>query len=232
MKYEIITKEVPIKGKCYIVCRELEGTSLFSAIDELCAKAAEFRAPTVYFACRDKSFDMDAMQLSTDSFLLDFYSDFDFLERDVRDAQFPKGLTMQPLSPENAELFMQHLNAAFFDVPNGATTDSTAIDEMLSSPKCDAGLFMDKFGVCGTYELFFDGEVPEISTLCVNTRRQGCGLGKMELQALKAYILSKGYTRCKLLVASENRRAYSLYLKDGFTFSKRSSRWYTVHPLH
>lgn len=231
MKFEIITKEIPIKGKCYAICRELEGQPLSLAIDELCAKAMEHRPTYLYFTCRDEGFDKDIMQFSTDSFMLDFYSDFDFLEKDIRGAAYPEGLEMLPLSAENAALYMEHQNASFFHVANSATIIPATVEEMLSSENCAAGLFKDAEGVCGTFELCFEGEVPEISALSVNINRQGCGLGRRALQALESYISQRGYPRCKLLVASENRRAYSLYLSDGFTFAKRSSRWYMVHPL-
>ena len=78
------------------------------------------------------------------------------------------------------------------------------------------------------YELGLAGEMPEIAGIAIHRDFQGKGLGRALLCAALAELAVLGYGRCCLLVATDNRRAFSLYRRAGFRAAAVKSRWFQM----
>ena len=80
----------------------------------------------------------------------------------------------------------------------------------------------------GVYELALAGEMPEIAGIAIHPDFQGKGLGRALLRAVLAGLAGLGCGRCRLLVATDNGRAFSLYRREGFRAAAVKSRWFQM----
>ena len=83
----------------------------------------------------------------------------------------------------------------------------------------------------GVYELALAGEMPEIAGIAIHPDFQGKGLGRALLRAVLAELAGLaglGCGRCRLLVATDNGRAFSLYRREGFRAAVVKSRWFQM----
>lgn len=80
----------------------------------------------------------------------------------------------------------------------------------------------------GVYELALAGEMPEIAGIAIHPDFQGKGLGRALLRAVLAELAGLGCGRCRLLVATDNGRAFSLYRREGFRAAAVKSRWFQM----
>ena len=82
----------------------------------------------------------------------------------------------------------------------------------------------------GVYELDLTQEVPEIEGIALQKEVRGQGLGRELLWGVMALLAEAGFDRCKLLVASDNESAFSLYRRTGFRAAGIQSKWFRMLP--
>ena len=80
----------------------------------------------------------------------------------------------------------------------------------------------------GLYELNLTEAVPEIEGIAIHRDFQGKGLGRALLLAVMGELAALGRSRCRLLVATDNRKAFSLYRNAGFKAAAVKSRWFQM----
>ncbi|MEG1548442.1 MAG: GNAT family N-acetyltransferase [Clostridia bacterium] len=221
---QVIDTEIRPKGKCYIICTEYSRADFCATIDALCDTAAARGARHIYFASRDKRVLQDEMHFETSEYLFKFHTDFDILTKALAPQEEPH-LAVMPLTDNNAMLYAKIYNRAFRDVPNSSTMDRAEIAHIMEDNSSQAGIFMNDETPCGVYLIEYGG-TPELAALCIHRPMWGKGLARRALATLEDMLYKKGHKRIKLLVAGLNKTAYSLYTKNGYSFSERISHWY------
>ena len=72
------------------------------------------------------------------------------------------------------------------------------------------------------------GELPELEGLAVHEDYRGRGLGRALLYALLGCLAGQGYSRCRLLVATDNAPAFALCRSAGFKAAGLQGQWFSM----
>ena len=227
-EFSFITKQIPVRRRCYIICERYDAGDFSSALAALCREATELGAAEIFFAARDcgQSFSQ-AEPFACGAFRFSLCCGFDILEKALSPA--PEGFRpyrLKRLSADNTALYATLHNESFFDVPNAAFLDAEETDRLLADGVCEAGFFMDGGDPAGTYLLSRAGPVPEIAAIAVRKDLWGGGLGDRALGTLEQKLLLAGHARVTLTVCDGNARACALYKKNGYRFVRRLSTWF------
>lgn len=225
--FDIVTREIPYSGKCFLVLNRYDEASFDADLSEQINEAQGLGAHSFYFASRDKAFAPDEDFLAA-GFTFQFYSDFDILEKSLTAEDGPQ-YRLKRLNETNAPLYTALFNEAFKDVPNAVTIDDPEIQRILGEP-FEAGFLMLGAEPQGVFELDFSGEMAEIAAIAIRPGLQGAGRGHMAMRTLEQDLFRRGHAKIQLLVASANVRAAGLYKARGYCHARRLSRWYSLSP--
>ena len=224
---EIITREIPAKGKGYILIRKCWPGQVDDALRQGARRLLGEGATAIYAASTDPSAPL--CEGPGDGYRLEFRHDMLGMERALDDARpRPSGrLTLEPLTREKGGMWLALLNESFFDVPNSATNDEADLRDFLEGPyRCGFAL-LDGVPV-GVYETGFKKEHPEIGSIGLTKDARGKGLGRELLLSVMDMLAGLGCQRAWLQVSTANERAYPLYRSVGFTQVQTLSHWYEV----
>ena len=161
---------------------------------------------------------------------LEFVRDMLELQRDLAELPgAPVRLSLEPLTRERGGAWLALHNECFFEMPNSATYGAKDLERALEEGHSCGFAVVD--GVrAGVYELDLTQEVPEIEGIALRKELRGCGLGRELLWGTMGLLAQAGYGRCKLLVASDNESAFSLYRRTGFRAAGIQSKWFRMLP--
>lgn len=227
-EFSFITKQIPIRRRCYIICERYDADDFLTALAALCRNAVELGAAEIFFAARDCGENFpQAEPFVCGAFQFAPCFGFDILEKTL----FPAPAEFRPyrfkrLSAENAALYAALHNEAFFDVPNTAFLDAEETNRLIADDAREAGFFMDGGDPVGTYLLSYAEPVPEIAAIAVRKDLWGGGLGVRALATLEQKLLLAGHARATLIVCDGNARACALYKRSGYRFVRRLSAWF------
>lgn len=195
--------------------------------ETICDSAVLKRADHIYFTCKDNAVVLDRNYFCTGRYRFEYYTDYNILMKDFVPESKAGIFEIQPLTQDNAEIYMKLHNEAFLSTPLSILTDEGEIERILANPHAEAGLFVKAGMAYGTFEIEY-GDMPEISAVSINPAAQGHGYGRLALKTIEQHLQDKGYANAKMFVASSNKRAYSLYLNSGYILKEQVSTWYTV----
>lgn len=224
---EIITREIPAKGKGYIFIRKCWPDQVGAAIRQGACKLLGEGATAIYAASTDPSAPLG--EGPGEGYRLEFRHDMLGMDRALDDSRpRPAGrLTLEPLTREKGGMWLAVYNASFFDVPNSATYGRNDLEQILG-PEYRCGFAMLD-GVCvGIYECGFKKEHPEIGSIGLTKDARGKGLGRELLLSVMDMLAGLGCKRVWLQVSTANESAYPLYRSVGFTQVQTLSHWYEV----
>ena len=223
---EIITKEIPAKGKAYIIVRRCPPEGLDAALRRGAAQALSHGASLLYAASTDPEAPLEAGEKR--GYQLIYEHDMLRMSRTLtEEPPRPGRLRLEPLVREKGGTWLALYNEGFFNVPNSATYDGNDLERVLGEA-CSAGfVLLDEVPV-GVYELGFAEEQPEIEGVALRRDFQGRGLGRELLLELMGMLARQGHTECWLRVATSNRNACALYRSLGFGRESVLSRWFQV----
>ena len=223
---EIITKEIPAKGKAYIIVRRCPPEGLDAALRRGAAQALSQGASLLYAASTDPEAPLEAGEKR--GYQLIYEHDMLRMSRTLtEEPPRPGRLRLEPLVREKGGTWLALYNEGFFNVPNSATYDGNDLERVLGEA-CSAGfVLLDEVPV-GVYELGFAEEQPEIEGVALRRDFQGRGLGRELLLELMGMLARQGHTECWLRVATSNRNACALYRSLGFGRESVLSRWFQV----
>ena len=228
-QFDVIDREIPVKGKCYLICRVFDPADFSDALAGLTETAFRRGAAQVYAACRDKAASLPGDGFDAGQWRFTYDGDFYLLYKDLTDppnGTAPRALSTKPLRAGNAMLFRALYNEAFFSVPNSSTMDEAETEGLLKDDAHICGFFMEGGMPVGVYQLSMGEEPPEIAVVAVSRDFQGRGYGRRALQTLENILLQRGCRRTKLLVSSRNEAAMGLYRAAGYGQAVRHSTWY------
>lgn len=226
-EYEIITQEIPSKGKGYLEIRhcvpELLGTVLRQGAAELVKRGA-FQ---IYAACTDiraplYAGEWDGFRLVHVHDMLGMYCDL------VPERPRATGrLSLLPLTRERGGRFLALYNESFYAVPNSVTYGAGELEQLLTGQyRCGFAL-LDGVAV-GIYETGFKKTYPEIGSLGLTEAVRGKGLGRELLLTVMDELAGLGCQKCWLQVSTANQSAYPLYQSAGFYLDRVLSSWYEI----
>ncbi|NCB63491.1 MAG: GNAT family N-acetyltransferase [Clostridia bacterium] len=227
MRLEVIEKEIVPKGKAYLVLREGSVEGMAEILRELRGKGAR----QVFLT--SKAPETELQVGAPDEVRLAFAHDMLGLTCALTfDRPRPQGrLTLEPLTREKKDLFLDIYNQSFFDVPNSATYDAETFEEIMT-PEYHCGFALLDGSPVGIYELGFKKENPEIGSIGLTVEARGKGLGRELLLTVMDNLADLGYKACWLQVSTLNRQAYPLYRSVGFGQDELLGRWYEVTEAH
>lgn len=226
--YQLYPGEITAKGKAYLVveqCREDE-------LDEVLAQGREkllgLGATELFVTSRDPGAPLEEGR--REGCRLEFVRDMLVLQRDLSQLPGkPERLGLEPLTRERGGAWLALHNGCFFEMPNSATYGPRDLDRALEEGHRCGFALVDGVRV-GVYELDLTQEVPEIEGIALQKEVRGQGLGRELLWGVMALLAEAGFDRCKLLVASDNESAFSLYRRTGFRAAGIQSKWFRMLP--
>lgn len=215
--------EILPKGKAYLLVEK-------GPLEDLarhCRMMREKGAREIFIASKDPEYALADGPCG--GVTLTYVHDMLGLTRELTpDRPRPEGrLTLEPLTQEKKEAFLQIYNESFFDVPNSATYADEEF-EMLMGPKYRCGFALLDGAVVGIYELGFKMKNPEIGSIGLIDTARGKGLGRELLLTVMDHLTELGCEACWLQVSTKNRQAYPLYRSVGFGQDELLTRWYEV----
>ena len=217
--YQIFAAEITAKGKGYLVIQHCRTGEL----DELLCRGRQellsLGATELLVTSRDPGAPLEEGWQG--DCRLEFVRDLLELQRDLSQLPGqPQRLSLEPLTRERG---------GAFEMPNSATYGPRDLDRALEEGhRCG---FAVVNGVrVGVYELDLTQEVPEIEGIALQKDVRGQGLGRELLWGTMALLAEAGADRCKLLVASDNESAFSLYRRTGFKAAGIKSKWFRMLP--
>lgn len=224
---DIITREIPAKGKGYMKIRRCWPDQVDSLIRQGSRSLLLQGATEIYAASMDPAAPL--AEGSGEGYRLEFRHDMLRLERPLdRTCPLPEGkLTLEPLSREKVGQWLTLYNECFFDVPNSATFGRNDLERaQAEGSRCGLAL-LDGVPV-GVYLLGFQEDDPEIEGIGLCKDFRGRGLGRELLYSVMALLAQEGFDRAWLSVSTANTQAYPLYQSAGFVQTRLISHWYQV----
>lgn len=226
--YQIYAEEITAKGKGYLVIRRCRTGEL----DELLCRGRQellsLGATELLVTSRDPGAPLEEGQQG--DCRLEFVRDLLELQRDLTELPgHPSRLRLEPLTRERGGAWMALHNECFFEMPNSATYGPADLERALEEGHCCGFAVVDGVTV-GVYELDLTQEPPEIEGIALHKDVRGRGFGRELLYGTMELLAGAGYPRCKLLVATDNESAFSLYRRTGFKAAGLQSRWFRMLP--
>lgn len=233
LAYLVVRKEIPPKGKAYILVRRCEAMALFPLLRTLTEELVLLGARQVCCTVFDPALSLPEDAFSAGEYRFRFDGTIDRLERETKAAGFESpdpGFRAEPLTREQGAVFLDLYNRCFFHVPNSATYGEEDIRRMLEGRVFEGMLFTFRGAPAGLLELSYQEAVPELASVAVSERFRGRGLGRDAVLYGLEHLRQRGYSLAFLRVSSRNTAAYGLYLSLGFHRTNAVSRWYAYCP--
>ena len=114
-------------------------------------------------------------------------------------------------------------------MPNSATYGPADLERALEEGHRCGFALVDGVTV-GVYELDLTQDLPEIEGIALHKDARGQGLGRELLYGTMGLLAEEGFQCCKLLVATDNEGAFSLYRRTGFKAAGIQSKWFRMLP--
>lgn len=225
--YQIFAAEITAKGKGYLVIQHCRTGEL----DELLCRGRQellsLGATELLVTSRDPGAPLEEGWQG--DCRLEFVRDLLELQRDLSQLPGqPQRLSLEPLTRERGGAWLALHNGCFLKCPIPPLMGPDLDRALEEGHRCG---FAVVNGVrVGVYELDLTQEVPEIEGIALQKDVRGQGLGRELLWGTMALLAEAGADRCKLLVASDNESAFSLYRRTGFKAAGIKSKWFRMLP--
>lgn len=132
------------------------------------------------------------------------------------------------LTPENIRDFQRVHNAAFLLAPNGAAIENSELPEYLEEygGSSLAGIYYQSGIAAGVYMLKLKDNEGYIDGIGADPRFHGQGIGKKLLLRSIKMLQHAGAKKISLSVFDSNRRAFDMYIRQGFQIESEHSVWF------
>lgn len=226
--YQIYGNEITAKGKGYLViCRCRTGE-----LEELLCRGRQellsLGATELLVTSRDPGAPLEEGAMG--ECRLEFVRDMLELQRELtRLPGSPVRLELKPLNRERGGAWLALHNECFFEMPNSATYGPADLERALEEGHRSGFAVLHGVPV-GIYELDLTQDLPEIEGIAIHKDFRSRGLGRELLYGTMELLAGMGCTRCRLLVATDNENAFSLYRRTGFRAAGIQSRWFRMLP--
>lgn len=226
--YQLYPGEITAKGKAYLVVEQCRADELDEVLAQGREKLLGLGATELFVTSRDPGAPLEEGR--REGCRLEFVRDMLVLQRDLSQLPGkPERLGLEPLTRERGGAWLALHNGCFFEMPNSATYGPRDLDRALEEGHRCGFALVDGVRV-GVYELDLTQEVPEIEGIALQKEVRGQGLGRELLWGVMTLLTEAGFDRCKLLVASDNESAFSLYRRTGFRAAGIQSKWFRMLP--
>ena len=226
--YQIYPGEITAKGKAYLVIEQCRADELDEVLAQGREKLLALGATELYVTSRDPAPPLE--EGVRGPFRLEFARDLLELRRTLEDlpAADPR-LALEELTRPRGGAWLALHNQCFFEMPNSATYGSAELEWGLAEGH-SCGFALADGVMAGVYELDLTQTPPEIEGIGLSKDFRGRGLGRGLLYGVMARLAGLGFAECRLLVASDNETAFSLYRSAGFRAAGLRSRWFQILP--
>lgn len=132
------------------------------------------------------------------------------------------------LSPDNIKEFRRVHNAAFLLAPNGAAIEDSELPEYLEEygGSSLAGIYYEGGIAAGMYILKLKGSEGYIDGIGAAPEFHGRGIGKKLLLRSIEVLQQAGAEKIGLSVFDSNRKAFGMYIRQGFEVEREHSVWF------
>ena len=229
LAYEVVRRELPLKGKGYLIIRKCSRDQLALIIQNETQDLVRCGASKVYVSSTDPETQIAEGTFQAGPYLFRSDSTMDRLSLKLvgNPSHTPiPVLVMELLSPENIPLFLRIYNHCFFHVPNSATYGSDDIDRLLNSGLFQAEIVRYQNIPIGVIEVSYEELCPEIASLAILEAYRRKGLGREVLSQTLSNLAANGHDKVFLNVSSRNTEAYTMYTSMGFQQEGIVSTWH------
>lgn len=226
--YQIYGSEITAKGKGYMVIRRCRTGELEELLCRGRQELLSMGATELFVTSHDPGAPLEERPMG--ECRLEFVRDMLELQRELTQLPgSPVRLKLEPLTRERGGAWLALHNECFFEMPNSATYGPADLERALEEGHC-CGFAVSDGVTVGVYELDLTQELPEIEGIALHKDVRGQGLGRELLYGTMELLAGMGHQRCKLLVATDNESAFSLYRRTGFKAAGIQSRWFRMLP--
>lgn len=226
--YQIYPGEITAKGKAYLVVEQCRPDELDEVLAQGREKLLSLGATELYVTSRAPGAPLETGCRA--GCRLEFVRDMLLLQRDLSPLPRSAGrLALEPLTRARGGAWLALHNECFFEMPNSATYGPADLERALEEGhRCGFAL---AGGVpAGVYELDLTQDPPEIEGIALHKDMRGQGLGRELLSGVMELLAAEGCPSCRLLVASDNEAAFTLYRRMGFKAAGIQSKWFRMLP--
>lgn len=226
--YQIFAGEITAKGKGYLVIQHCRTGELEELVNRGRQELLNQGATELFVASKDPGAPLEEGCLG--ECRLEFVRDILILQRDLSQLPGqPERLTLEPLTRARGGAWLALHNECFFEMPNSATYGPADLERALEEGHRCGFTLVDGVTV-GVYELDLTQDLPEIEGIALHKDARGQGLGRELLYGTMGLLAEEGFQCCKLLVATDNEGAFSLYRRNGFKAAGIQSKWFRMLP--
>lgn len=201
----LILKEIAVSGRAYVLVRSVWNGQTHAFLQECRDFCRAVGAQTVYASYENE--DLPAVHA------------YDMLTMETEKAKLPQGkpVKLEPLTPENGEVYLDIYNACFREVIGAASYGKQDL-QRLYDKDC---AFLAK--VDGSYAAVAEISEEGMESIAVLPQYRGSGY---DLSLTVLPMVPRKTIRLK--VASTNERAISLYRRLGFAQTGVAGRWWKL----
>ena len=227
--YQIYHQEIGATGRGYLALRRCRREDVDEALDKGREQLLAMGATEIYVTSSDPAAPLEEGERA--GCRLTHVRDLLWMERGLGDIP-PQGeaVTLERLTRSRGGAWLTLHNQCCFDLPNAQTYGPQALERALDGDHLCG--FVRWAELCvGVYELTLTGELPELTGLAVLRDFRGRGLGRAALHALLGVLAGLGYTRCRLLSATDNTPAFTLFRSAGFRAAGIQGQWFSMQAV-
>lgn len=224
--YQLYPNEIGAKGTAYLALRRCRAEEVDEALQKGREELLRLGATQIYVTSSDPAATLEEGERA--GCRLVHARDLLWMERELDRLPAEKGaVSLLPLARERGGAWITLHNECFFDMPNSATYGPQDLERALS-PEFSCGFARWEDISVGVYELDFSQDIPVIDGIALHKDFRGKGLGRDLLSAVLARLADRGDRRCRLMVATDNESAFSLYRSMGFKAAGVQSQWFQM----
>lgn len=224
--YQLYPNEIGAKGKAYLALRRCRAEDVDEALQRGREELLRQGAAEIYVTSSDPAALLEEGVRA--GCRLVHARDMLWMERELQGLPAePAEVSLVPLERSRGGAWLTLHNECFFDMPNSSTYGPQDLERALS-PECRCGFVHWNDIPVGVYELDLSQDLPEVEGIALCKGVRGKGLGRSLLAAVLAQLRADGYQRCRLLVATDNQNAFSLYRSMGFKATGVQSQWFQM----
>lgn len=228
----VILKEIAPKGKGYIVMRGGAQPASRADFTRTIDDATDFLLSNgAREVLMTPGFPLPAAVLQTEKYVFVFEHEIRSMEADLTAAAREEesgGLRFAPLTAGRAEEYRRLYNDCFRDVPNSATYNAADVGKLLEGGQLRAFFIESEGETAGIAEISLRDDTPEINAFGLKEELRGRGFGRASMRKLLRDFAAAGFPKVTLKVSTINKKAYRLYLSEGFVKTGAVSSWFRL----
>lgn len=234
--YTLVQKEIPRKGKAYLIVRRCEDEEFLPLVERKTLQASRNGAKQIFVTDKEKNMGRLEGVKRLGWFQVSHAYTIQTMELELAGYGRPEAredceLAAVPVTPQTAGQFMDVYETCFFEVPGSATMTMETLQEQMADSCCITAFLTCAEKVVGFFMLNIGSDQVELDAIGILPEFAGRGIGRKALEFAIQNGARMNKKKIVLTVASSNQRALHLYESAGFQKQGEPVNWYCLREL-